>query len=719
MSNAPTVELSIGGTWTDITDYVYQRDSINVTRGRADEASTVAPSTCAFTVNNIDGRFSPRNPLSPYYGQIGRNTPVRVSVWRNGTQYFRFYGEVSAWPVQWDISGNDVYVQVTASGIQRRLSQGNSPLKSAVYRDMTTRVKATTAIKAYWPCEDAAGATSVASGLTTGSSMRVTGTPTFANYSDWFGSDPLPTMGTATFTGTVPAYTATNETAIRFFLNINTAVATGATQELIHFQTTGTANDWSLRVGDGGFVGITVTAIASDGDTVTLANGDWAYNQNTAGPVMVTIQLTQSGANFTWQFQTTEIVDGALSSTPMTILGSTSGTVNGYTIGRVTSVIMGRQGGLTDINIGHISVANALDAYAQSGSSLEAWNDEDPAVRFTRLCTEEGIPNAITDDPTFTDNNATMGSQHSAAIMDLLQQIPATDLGMLYEPRDQLALGYRTRLSLYNQTPALTLDYEAQELSGTLAPIDDDQSTVNDVTVTRTDGSSYHTELDTGALSVLAPPNGVGRYDTSVTVSLGSDAQLDDQAGWRLHLGTVDEARYPQVSIQLSSDAFTSNAALMAAALTLDVGDRLVITNAPAWLPPGDISVIVQGYAETFDPFLHSITLNCTPESTWQTGVLDDPILGRLDTDGSQLAAAASAADTSISVAVTAGPLWTTDTNDLPFDIALGGEVMTVTAISGTASPQTFTVTRSVNGITKTQAAGADVRLANPLIISL
>jgi hypothetical protein len=34
-------------------------------------------------------------------------------------------------------------------------------------------------------------------------------------------------------------------------------------------------------------------------------------------------------------------------------------------------------------------------------------------------------------------------------------------------------------------------------------------------------------------------------------------------------------------------------------------------------------------------------------------------------------------------------------------------------------TPQTFTVTRSVNGIVKAQAAGEDIRLAYPTILSL
>jgi hypothetical protein len=66
-----------------------------------------------------------------------------------------------------------------------------------------------------------------------------------------------------------------------------------------------------------------------------------------------------------------------------------------------------------------------------------------------------------------------------------------------------------------------------------------------------------------------------------------------------------------------------------------------------------------------------------------------------------------------------ASPLWTTSAGDFPFDVVVSGERMTVTNITGASSPQTFTITRSVNGVVKAQSAGADVRLFFPPIASL
>jgi hypothetical protein len=63
----------------------------------------------------------------------------------------------------------------------------------------------------------------------------------------------------------------------------------------------------------------------------------------------------------------------------------------------------------------------------------------------------------------------------------------------------------------------------------------------------------------------------------------------------------------------------------------------------------------------------------------------------------------------------TVGPLWTTDAAEMPFDVDIGGERVTVTNIGApSGSDQAVTVSRSVNGVVKAHDAGTPVRLWNP-----
>jgi hypothetical protein len=78
-------ELRLGSTWTDFTSRVRAEQQIRIRRGRSDWGQQVDTSSCMFTMDNNDGALTPRNPSSPYYGQIGRNTPCRVSVMTGDT----------------------------------------------------------------------------------------------------------------------------------------------------------------------------------------------------------------------------------------------------------------------------------------------------------------------------------------------------------------------------------------------------------------------------------------------------------------------------------------------------------------------------------------------------------------------------------------------------------------------------------------------------------
>lgn len=903
------VELQLSGVWTDVTDDVQLRDQgITIRRGRHDEGQVVDPGECSIYFNNKLGVYSPRNPSSPYYGVLGRNTPVRVSVmygttylalpgaaadyvstpdhsslditgdidiridatvasWRsaadlagkytttgnqrswalslldsgllefrwstsgtsgtttviystvpvpnpttrrrairvtldvnNGasgstatfytstsiagtwtqlgdpvvtagvTSIFsssavlqvgdaadltnpplygrlhafqlrsgiagsvvanpdfslpaigatsfvdsagrtwtlagaaeltnrepRFAGEISSWPSRWDISGNDVWVPVEAAGIQRRLGQGASPLHSAIRRELTAPANTATVL-AYWPLEDADGATSLASGISGGNAMAIGGSPDLAAYEGFIASRAIPTWG-GTAIGHLATYTPTGAHQVRWLLAVPSGGAIGG-QIVVRVWCSGTAVRWDVVYGTGG--SLALKSYNRDGD---LLSDSGAVAFAVDGKLLrCSVELTETAGNVAWQIVTLQV--GATTGS------SSSGTLNTNTVTRVTSVRIAPDEGLSSTAVGHLSVHNAVTSIFDAADALQAWSGEAAGRRIERLCSEEDIAFSGVGE---LDTSAAMGPQQPDTLLALLHEAAAADLGILFESRDRVGLSYRTRGSLYNQDAALALDYPSGHVAPPFDPVDDDQATRNDITVSRQDGSSSRETLTSGPLSTLAPPDGVGLYDDSVTINVESDDQLPSQAGWRLHLGTWDEARYPTLSVNL-----LGTPTLIPAVALLDSGDRTTITNPPAWLPPETIDLISQGYAETLHSFGWDLTFNCSPAGLYRVLQLDSATYGRTDSLYSTLSSSLTTTATSVSVAVAAGrALWTTSSGDRPFDIIVGGEVMRVTNLTGSSSPQTFTVTRSINGVVKSHSAGAQVRLYHPVVFAL
>ena len=230
-----------------------------------------------------------------------------------------------------------------------------------------------------------------------------------------------------------------------------------------------------------------------------------------------------------------------------------------------------------------------------------------------------------------------------------------------------------------------------------LAPTDDDQLARNIVGVQRVDGAwGYATETE-GPMLVSQPPDGMGRYPTSLTRNLYNDDQPAQHASWYVNLGTVDELRYPVVRVSVQAAP-----AIADEVMSLDCGNRLKILDPTTKLPPGDIDLLVSGYRETLAQFEWDFELNCQPASPYTVIVLDDDDLGRIDTDGSTLSAAATSTATTLVVHTTQTadgqvPVWTEDAGDYPMDLRVGGEVVTATAAAPLAA-DTFTRTVAAGG---------------------
>jgi hypothetical protein len=627
---------------------------------------------------------------------------------------YRFHGEVPAWPVQQDQSGGDVYDQVQAAGILRRLQAGTAPPLDSPLKRGLQRAAGAAAPVAYWACEDGAGSNSIASGLPGGTPMRVTGSPTFASDAGFACSAPVPLISNSEWRGTIPQHSADSANVLRWLMRVPFAGATSLASIMTLHTSGGISRIEVFWNGPGN--GADIQAFDANGNQIVASlAGDLAV---AARRVLMSAELTFSGGNATLTLYSMGVT-GTVTSVSATF--ATAAAIGNGT--RVTVGVTPTGLHVDDTAIGHIWYQGATDPLGGYLSLLNAWAGETAGNRFSRLCSEQGVPFRAAGQLSGT---TAMGVQAQIPFMSLLQECADADRGQVFEPRQAFALGYRTRASMQSQPAAVTLAYDQAQLS-VLQETDDDQQTVNDVTVTRAyGGSSARQVLTTGPLSTAAPPDGVGTYPATPGLNLAADSQLGDMTGWLLHMGTVDEPRYPQIGVDLSRPQL---AAVFYDCQELDIGDRLAVTGMPAWLPPDGISQLVQGLTEVLagytagnSPF--TIAWQCVPESPWQTGIADDPLYAQADTDGATLHANLASGATSMTADTAAAAdhalaLWTTDAGNMPFGILMGGERITVTAISGAANPQTFTITRSVNGVVKAHTAGEQVRLFYPTIVSL
>jgi hypothetical protein len=645
--------------------------------------------------------------------------PVVVSYSNLKIRSARFFGEIAAWPQQWDITGSDIIAPIEAAGITRRLGQGQSPDQSTLYRGETNQVPAP---KAYWPCEDGTDSAFITSGIggpnmfintvtSTAVANSATATTKFASYSGFVASAPIPTVGTTTtWAGVVPPYTNTNAATLSFIthLGATTIADSGIIATLVM---EGTANRWQIRyrqsVGPPVIVGDLSVTVQQNGGAQLHDSGAIAFAINDQD-ILIKLSVTQNGTGVDYNIATLQVGQDSAQFVAHTVASCT--------VKRAVQVVIAELGEAADTPIGHIGVVDYVGGVFDLSTQLKAYAGETVGDRLTRLCAQIGAPLSYVGDSTRT---ALVGAQHVDTVLNIITEAANTDLGTLTEPRGAPGILYRTRSSIYLQNSGISLNYTGGQVSSPFDPVDDDQLTRNDITVTRRDGTSATAQLLTGRMSILDPAlGGVGIYDTSTTINVANDDQLPDVAGWLLNLGTVDLTRYPKVRVNLASPQVVADPILNPGILDLSIDDQFTITAPNVKQSPDSVSLVVRGYTEHISNFEHSITFNAAPNNPYATNVTDiDGV--KLDSAGSALAAPATSVATSLSVATTLGPLWTTVGGQMPMRIVVSGEQMTVTAVSGSSSPQTFTVTRSTNGIVKAQASGAAVRLFFPAITPL
>lgn len=622
------------------------------------------------------------------------------------TDRLRFWGELASVPQTWDITGKDVTITATASGMIRRLTQGANPLSSAMRRNFNRYSPA-----GYWPLEDSSGATTAGSAVRNGRAGQITAAV--------FGATDLTLPGAASVASFTDATSAIKLTAASvpstgtasFAFYVRAGGLPASQKVIARLSTSGTVKTIQVSLSATAWV---TDFLASDGSTLATSSSAFAGIDPSLNWVGYNVLLKTSGSNITFSIRWDSVSTYGGGVGPTTISTATVGVPTGAFFTSTDAVFNSNKYAHVFMSTSAFDLSS--DVFRKASS---AWVNETAIARLLRLAAEEGI---ALEAWGLAAQSEPMGYQTVDTFINLVYDCSDTDGGILGECRDRLALLYRSRTALELRAD-VTLNYSSSHLSAVPVPTDDDQAFTNDVTVSRPGGSSARAARTEGPTSISPPPVGVGGYATAITRNAASDARLPSIAGWKMLTGSWDDVRYPSLEVGLHRTEI--DAVLFGQMLALELGDTATMTGMPSQQPPDAVPELVQGYTETLDKFLWTTVLNTSPAGPYlAVGVIgSDNAIPRLDAIDTQTLNG-TMTTTSLTFDSTAPGypnrplLWiTTAANaaDFPFAIKVAGEIMTCTGIVNLGSGvQRFTVIRSVNGIVKAHAANEMIRLANP-----
>lgn len=671
-----TVELYIDDNWLDVTrldDDTHVVGDITITRGGSDQQGEPVPTEAKFRYLDNNLTLDGDNPLSPYYRKIAApGTPIRIRRDLNTRAVLELVKMVI---VPGD-TPDENYFEIEAAGQLRRYADGQKPLRSAAYRAFMSEVNDPYRV-AYWAFEEEDGSTSVAS-PTPGATVTLGG-PGNVNFGaiDSMSSARLAQFGSFdTFlTFNLPDWTNTLEQ--HFAGSLVRWPEAGLPNNAIiwRFYFTGGNIDYVDMLHTTGDV-LALVLYSAGAVVSTLCTSDWTGILDDREAFLF-VTFHQNGADIDFRLRATTATSWLL---------QVSGTQAGRTLGRMYKMVMGTGSGTADMGFGHVIVGSNKDAFGNFIDDLDSdssylvtgargYDKETAGERIVRLSEEEGVTLLTEGNEADTDRVA---PQEPNTYLELVRTAVSVDLGILFETRNSLDLTYRTRSSMYNQAPTASLNFS--HIQPGFSPSSDDLRIVNDVTASRPGGSTYQYMIPDGDpwhWTTEQPPVGAGIRDDGPTIEVAQDSQLPAQAAWRAHVGSWREKRFSSVTFELAkTDLATFSASEEAAILTLDLGDVILfdMAGSPRYVPYDELRLMVQGYTEVLSRKTHTITFNTIPADIYE--------VAQVDATGSSIASTMTAGATSVKVEPGSGKPWSEATNDLPYNIQVNGDPMTVTAIT-------------------------------------
>lgn len=690
-------QLYVNGAWTTYPGY--SAEGWEYTIGPDVETGT-RPNKIAFTFQNTDLNLDPEKADSPLYGQIGLNTPMRLLL--DGSVVAQC--SASSWVPDANQEHDAAtgygraWVNVTAEGLLHTVQRWSDKLDSALTRQTLSYG---TALMGYWPIEDPSGAAQLSQRAPRGGIGNYSGGTRLASVDGPAGSSPIAQIGASTSMGGVFANAAaSNGWQVCFTFQADAAPSSATYLPIFGFHDT-LGRTWWWNVNNSA-MGIDVYSQITSALVVNHTVGNGGIDLTTATRFRIKATPTGGGTSTLIEYAWYQ-ADGSVIFGTSTTMAENHGAPTAWFVRENAWNTAGGIGQVFAVDDPTIDLTGGYDAAA----AFNGYRGERAIRRWIRLMGELGLPWFF--NGTDVDWCPRMGPQKPDTALNLLKEAVMTDGGIMYDSGSSYAIVMRPYHAIVHRTPVLALEKggTGDHIAPPFRRATDDHGVANDVTVENRDGMKATAVLETGPMSIEAPPTGIGRYIFGGDLKLNyrDPLRLAGRANWEMRKGTLRRPRYPKLTIWLHK-----HPDLKATVQSMRPGDTITVSGEE----PDTITLRVISIERAGDAVHDRVTFNCLPAEPYD--VL------RYATSGNKWSSSSTTLRSSISAGATTVPIRTRyevetwSTTGVPYDWRIAGERVTVTAMSaptysGGWYEQDATVTRAVNGISKAQTSGAQVTL--------
>lgn len=656
--------------WTAITGSISEAFSIDV--GRPDESSDPQPGRMALVVDNIDGTFTPDNPLSAYYPNLVEGKRIRVIITGTGGYGSGIYGSSTYMGTSVRFLGK---ITEIVPDFPTEPTQAKTHIQAVdVMGDLA-------AIENMLPAHSALGAhylvtdTSINNGASsrdpslpkmTIAYLSSNGSVDFASDSSFSAdSDPcLSLTSGARLWHARPAFSG--------------ALNVGGLFKL----TAGSAGEvFAVSVGkrtDAAFAAGTLLYVNWDGiDKLTLSGGSGV---NGVTPGWHYIKISKGGGASPVVMS---IDDGTLNEA---ITGSPYA-------GLVFSCLS--VGGNLTLSVRDLHVSAPHSSFFRQAfgpPTLTLQNDVDDLAYITSRSMSW---------TTTTTRAATPLASGGQTALDVLVALARSESGIAYVDYATEAIKLVSNVDYRPTALSMTVDAEADGSDGP--------------TLSRSNAAKASTvtaKSPLSAITVSDPAVTAGSRD--IETRLASDVDLYSVASDGIARGRDQKLRLRQFTVDLVSAGNDLFASLFALAPGKRI--RYVVGAASTYFGFSWFDGYVEGWRETIGPGVYTVDFNLSPadaptEARWDTArwAFGDGVCTA--TSGT---AVGSTGNGTLVLTWTGGSPLSTAAGDYPLDLDWNGERVTVTsAPAGSSSPQTVTITaRGVAPtVARVHAAGEPVEI--------